>query len=79
MDRRLTLDVDQCGLCPVILGKKTDRVCDCVIGTPRRINIEFINNKDRILQYWFKLGKVTGDTSKVKLDVSSNKKKSNKK
>lgn len=46
----------------IILGKNTEKVCNCIVGMTNEVNVELINNGDRWITYIFKLIEMVGDT-----------------
>jgi len=55
----------------VVLGKNTEKLCNCIVGMTNEVNVELINNGDRWIMYIFKLIEVVGDAQSIKLNIPS--------
>lgn len=55
----------------IILGKNTEKLCNCIVGMMNEVNVELINNGDRWITYIFKLIEVVGDTQSIELNIPS--------
>ncbi|XP_071554145.1 uncharacterized protein [Temnothorax nylanderi] len=55
----------------VVLGKNTEKLCNCIVGMTNEINVELVNNGDRWITYIIKLIEVVGDTQSIELNIPS--------
>ncbi|XP_072748129.1 uncharacterized protein [Anoplolepis gracilipes] len=53
----------------VVIGKNTERLCNCIIGMKSEVNIELINYGDKWITYSLKLNEVLGDIQSIELNI----------
>ncbi|XP_072752042.1 uncharacterized protein [Anoplolepis gracilipes] len=53
----------------VVIGKNTERLCNCIIGMTSEVNIELINHGDKWITYSLKLNEVLGDMQSIELNI----------
>ncbi|CAL1688000.1 unnamed protein product [Lasius platythorax] len=53
----------------VVIGKNTERLCNCIIGMTSEVNIELLNHGNMWITYSLKLNEVLGDTQSIELDI----------
>lgn len=56
----------------VVIGKNTERLCNCIIGMTSEVNIELLNHGNMWITYSLKLNEVLGDTQSIELDIPQN-------
>jgi len=53
----------------IIIGKNTERLCNCIVGMTCDANVELVNNGDRWITYSLKLVEVLGDKQNIELNI----------
>ncbi|EFN61997.1 hypothetical protein EAG_01750 [Camponotus floridanus] len=53
----------------IVIGKNTERLCNCIIGMISEVNIELLNHGDRWITYSLTLKEVLGDMQSIELNI----------
>ncbi|XP_029166883.1 LOW QUALITY PROTEIN: uncharacterized protein LOC114937540 [Nylanderia fulva] len=72
MDPSLSINISaemQPNLNSVVIGKNTERLCNCIIGITSEVNIELRNDGDKWITYSLELNDVHGDMQSIELNI----------
>lgn len=53
----------------VVIGKNTERLCNCIINMTSEVNIELRNHGDKWITYSLTLNEVLGDMQSINLNI----------